>query len=272
MKQTAKRILSLLLCLALALGAVAVPALAASTLLGDVDGDKTVTTKDARLALRAAIGLDTPSAEAKAAADVTGDLKVQTDDARIILRAAIGLMRLTKDGKRYEDIPSHGDLLAAYITKNGDRTEDGNTVFLRYDHGDAGFSVISYTAKEALPFRVNCYAVHEGFERECDLRFNKSFSTYEAQASVFRNAQLCAEGAYTLVDSRNLNPNTGASCFKETAFKGDAPEIRKELPAAMAILFSTALSQLISGMKESGVAVTKEDMNLNRVTESYRGE
>ena len=97
MKQTAKRILSLLLCLALALGAVAVPALAASSLLGDVDGDKTVTTKDARLALRAAIGLEQYAKGSLPflAADVAAPLnKLTTADARRILRAAIGLEQL----------------------------------------------------------------------------------------------------------------------------------------------------------------------------------
>jgi hypothetical protein len=270
MKQTAKRILSFLLCLALALSVPAVPALAAAYALGDVNGDKTVNTKDARLALRAAIGLETLSEPAGAAADVTGDGSVKTDDARIILRAAIGLMRLSKDGKRYEDIPTHGDLLAAYITENGVYTEDGKTVAFTYEYGDAGFAVISYTKKDALPFEVYCYETGEGIELECAMRFDKRFSTYEAQATVFDESHIFAEGAYALTDTRNLNPNTGASCFKETSFKGD-PEVGKELPATMAILFSTALSLLVKDLKADGVELTKEDMNLNRVTESYRG-
>ena len=271
MKQTAKRILSFLLCLALALGALTVPALSAAYALGDVDGDKTVTTKDARLALRAAIGLDALSEKAAAAADVTGDGEVKTADARIILRVAVGLMRLSKDGKRFEDIPTHGDLLANYITQTGAFTEDGGTVSFVYDYGDAGFAAISYTKKDALPFEVYCYEAGEGIELECALRFNKSFSVFEAQAAVFDEAHIYAEGAYALTDTRNLNPNTGASCFEETSFKGD-PEVGKELPAAMAILFSSALSLLVKDLKADGVELTKEDMNLNRVTESYRGE
>ena len=124
MKRTAKKILSLILCVALSLGVLAVPALAASSLSGDVDGDNTVTTKDARLALRAAVGLDTLSAEKTAAADVTGDGKVETDDARVILRVAVGLMRLSEDGKRYEDLPKPGDVLADFILHGGEATLD----------------------------------------------------------------------------------------------------------------------------------------------------
>ena len=270
MKQTAKKILSFILCLALSLGAVAVPALAASNLLGDVNGDKAVTTADARLALRAAVGLDTLSAGEKTAADVIGDGEVKTDDARIILRVAVGLMRLSKDGKRYEDIPTHGDILAAYITENGVYTDDGETVYFGYDYGDVGYAVISYTKKAALPFEVYCYESYDGIEMECAMQFSKSFSTFEAQAAVFDEDYLYAQAEYDVTDTRNLNPNTGASCFKETSYEGD-PELKKEIPTTMAILISTALSLLVRDLKADGVDLTKEDMNLNRVTESYKG-
>ncbi len=62
-------------------------------LLGDVDGDGEVSTGDARMALRQAIGLEhyeTGSREFLAA-DVDANGGVGTDDARYILRHAIGL-------------------------------------------------------------------------------------------------------------------------------------------------------------------------------------
>ena len=60
---------------------------------GDVDNDGNVTTKDARLALRAAISLENylPGSAEYVACDVDYDGKVSTSDARLILRAAIGL-------------------------------------------------------------------------------------------------------------------------------------------------------------------------------------
>ena len=64
---------------------------------GDVSGDGVVTAEDARLALRAAVGLENyeeGSAEFLAA-DATKDGAITAEDARLILRAAVGLDTLT---------------------------------------------------------------------------------------------------------------------------------------------------------------------------------
>ena len=60
---------------------------------GDVDDDGKVTAADARLALRAAVGLETyaPGSRAFLAADVDFDGLLTAGDARAILRAAVGL-------------------------------------------------------------------------------------------------------------------------------------------------------------------------------------
>jgi N-acetylmuramoyl-L-alanine amidase CwlA len=58
---------------------------------GDVDRDGKVTTKDARLALRAAIGLENLRRVQRVAADVDRNNKIDTKDAREILRKSIGL-------------------------------------------------------------------------------------------------------------------------------------------------------------------------------------
>ena len=66
------------------------------TLPGDVSGDGEVTAEDARLALRAAVGLETyekGSAEFLAA-DASRDGEITSEDARLILRAAVGLETL----------------------------------------------------------------------------------------------------------------------------------------------------------------------------------
>lgn len=63
---------------------------------GDVDGDGKITSADARLALRAAVGLDETDASSqvyKAANIISGD-SLTSADARVILRIAVGLEKL----------------------------------------------------------------------------------------------------------------------------------------------------------------------------------
>ena len=61
---------------------------------GDVDRDGSVTSEDARLALRASVKLETLEAAAFVNADVTGDGVVTPEDARKILRASVHLETL----------------------------------------------------------------------------------------------------------------------------------------------------------------------------------
>lgn len=67
------------------------------TLPGDVSGDGEVTAEDARLALRAAVGLENYAAGSPEllAADASKDGEITSEDARLILRAAVGLETLT---------------------------------------------------------------------------------------------------------------------------------------------------------------------------------
>lgn len=69
---------------------------AAAAPAGDVDGDGKVSSADARLALRASVGLEKyakGSAQFKAA-DADKDGKITSADARLILRASVGLEKL----------------------------------------------------------------------------------------------------------------------------------------------------------------------------------
>ncbi len=59
-------------------------------LLGDIDGDGTVSSEDSRLASRAAVGLENFNEYQFFVADVTGDGEIESDDARLILRFATG--------------------------------------------------------------------------------------------------------------------------------------------------------------------------------------
>lgn len=59
--------------------------------LGDVDGDGKVTAEDARLALRAALGLEILTEDQLKAADFDKDGEITAADARLILRESLGL-------------------------------------------------------------------------------------------------------------------------------------------------------------------------------------
>ena len=65
-----------------------------SIMMGDVDEDKKVTAADARLVLRASVGLERFDAEAIKKADVVKDNNITAADARIILRASVNLEKL----------------------------------------------------------------------------------------------------------------------------------------------------------------------------------
>ena len=69
-----------------------------SVMLGDVDGDKSITAADARLALRRAVELETyaPGSREYIACDVDKEGGVTAADARLILRAAVELEDPTK--------------------------------------------------------------------------------------------------------------------------------------------------------------------------------
>ena len=67
--------------------------------IGDLDGNGTITAADARIALRASVGLENLSNEKIACADVDKNGKITAADARMILRASVGLENLGKSKK-----------------------------------------------------------------------------------------------------------------------------------------------------------------------------
>lgn len=68
--------------------------LPATYTLGDVNGDNSVTAADARLALRASVGLENLEGAALKAADADKNNEITAADARLILRASVGLEEL----------------------------------------------------------------------------------------------------------------------------------------------------------------------------------
>lgn len=71
---------------------------------GDVDGDGTITSADAREALRLAVGLDALTDEKKNLADYDGNGTVQAADARAILRVSVGLPVEESDNSGSSDV------------------------------------------------------------------------------------------------------------------------------------------------------------------------
>ncbi len=70
---------------------MALPASAATVLLGDLDNDGNITASDARTALRLAVGLDKSTEDLVRIGDVDGNGAVNAADARLILRAGVKL-------------------------------------------------------------------------------------------------------------------------------------------------------------------------------------
>ncbi|MBR6406982.1 MAG: leucine-rich repeat protein [Clostridia bacterium] len=59
---------------------------------GDIDGDGKVTTSDALMTLKFAVGIENPSDSQNKLADIDGDGKITTADALIILKMAVGIL------------------------------------------------------------------------------------------------------------------------------------------------------------------------------------
>lgn len=89
----------------------------AAAQLGDIDFDNQITAADARLVLRASVGLENFTEEQNAIADVNNDGFITAADARIILRMSVGLEAL------------HEHSYTSKITKAATCTEKGTKTF-----------------------------------------------------------------------------------------------------------------------------------------------
>ncbi len=89
-----KAVISIILTLVLLFAVLPVSAFAGT--LGDVDGSGKIESADARLALRASVGLETLTGDAFTAADADLDKAITSADARLILRASVGLEELSE--------------------------------------------------------------------------------------------------------------------------------------------------------------------------------
>ncbi len=111
---------------------------------GDVDGNGKVTAADARLALRASVGLESFAVGSVkySAADYNGDGKITAEDARAILRVSVGLPADAANLKSQYDILRSGRfyMTGAYAVSGGTSSPmeigvDGSTVYLAMTDG-----------------------------------------------------------------------------------------------------------------------------------------
>ena len=171
-----KRIVSLALAVLLGVSCCAVTALAA--LPGDADGDGQVTPADARLALRASVGLET--LQDRAAADVDGDGRVSSSDARIILRVAVGLDRIEngrviENGQQPAADPA-GPKIDAWLRKNG-AAVSGGSYYYREEDGDMAITLMSDPSHPNYPVSIGM-TMTEGqhYSYQSIVMFNDTFT------------------------------------------------------------------------------------------------
>ena len=168
---TIKTLISLLLTLAVALGLFG-SARAAS--VGDLNGDGKITAADARLALRAAVGLDQLSGEKKTLADVNQDGKVTAADARKILRITVGLEKTDSGIPVSEDESlSFADLSATYVFSSGAGAW-GTVLYLQEngtfygDYHDSNLDTVYYCTFKGIfakPIKIDQYSYSMHIDR-----------------------------------------------------------------------------------------------------------
>lgn len=91
MNRLKKSILSLLVAIIVLISIIAIVGAKTTNSIGDINADGTVSAADARLALRASVGLEKLTDTQFKSADVNNDSKVTAADARTILRVSVGL-------------------------------------------------------------------------------------------------------------------------------------------------------------------------------------
>ena len=263
-----KKTISILLTLALAV-CLAPGAFAAS--LGDVDGNGDVNSADARLALRAAVGLETFSAEQTARADVDANGDVNAADARTILRAAVGLSYLSDDGTHFEDVVTPAQRLSDYIIQNG-RENGYRTYNTEYTENIDGTEVSFFhlfTRSKTWPsaFAAVVSVLENGYIYECQVWFDESFSDYKVIYLIYEDGSDHSEvEAEYRLSYATLSEATAKSSTKTVSFKSDLDFTAGEkdtLRASAGQGAFAALLDLVMTLEEAGVQIDyRQDMHL----------
>ena len=263
-----KKCLALLLAAALLLGCFAGTAFALEGLLGDVDGDGKYAATDARLALRAAVKLETLTEEQTARADVDYSGTVTAQDARTILRASVKLEELDPATGLFVpvQVTSPAEKLRTYLRESATHEENGSYYYgIATDYAKYIF-VLDTTGEDEYPFGVWVMAETEGLEYGAYVWFNEDFTLYFVDFDVYEGSECLLSAEYDIAPAA-LCLETASSALTEYYYDGDTSvqDQIKQLAGSMAV---SALLALKSELEEHNVGVDyKNDMHLPRLME-----
>ena len=257
-----KKILSILLVLAML--ACFAPAVFAASSLGDIDNDGHVTASDARIALRAAVGLDSLSSTQKARANVDGDSSVTAADARLILRVAVQLAEVSSDGTRIVDRLTADEKLRNFLTSRGGRTEDGQYMYGYTVEDDSGLDltfVFVYKPGVEKPFCTFVYYEKDGYTCETQVWFNSKMDDYETIYLLYDDSATYFGAQYYLYHSTICYDNR-YDCLSTLRFEGDEDQWENIRQAAGNLSY-LALRELVGKLYEANVGIDyAKDMHL----------
>ena len=184
-----RKLFAILLAGLLWLSAMSVGALADSAALGDVDGDGTISSTDARLVEMYAIGKALPSDEVTVdQADINGDGKVTVTDARILLQYYAQVFKNLSDTQEMDAGTLTGDFFSFSEATFNPRTNE-ITVTVMYDTQKAVFDGVFYVSYPSD--KLELALVAEEFPRD---PYNHLSSMSNAQVNIAWDEGVVAVG------------------------------------------------------------------------------
>ncbi|MBQ9945443.1 MAG: dockerin type I repeat-containing protein [Clostridia bacterium] len=184
---------------------------ASAFMIGDVNDSGGLEAEDARLALRAAVGLQTLSEEAYKAADVDFSGTVDAADARSILRAAVGLEELKNP---------HTHAFNGTVTKQATCTEDGIKTFSCECGEDTYTEVIPKTGHDYVSIKTLPTCTAGGYTTHTCKNCNDSYKDSAVNAKGHTpgkaadclNPQKCTACNAVLAAAKGHTPGKAADC------------------------------------------------------------
>ena len=184
---------------------------ASAFMIGDVNDSGGLEAEDARLALRAAVGLQTLSEEAYKAADVDFSGTVDAADARSILRAAVGLEELKNP---------HTHAFNGTVTKKATCTEDGIKTFSCECGEDTYTEVIPKTGHDYVSIKTLPTCTAGGYTTHTCKNCNDSYKDSAVNAKGHTpgkaadclNPQKCTVCNAVLAAAKGHTPGKAADC------------------------------------------------------------
>ena len=269
-----KKVISVLLTALMLLGAFSFSAFAAVT-VGDVDANGSITAGDARLALRAAVYLESFTGAKFNRADADADGRITASDARLILRAAVQLAEVSSDGTKIVDKRNPSRAFRDFVIANGvllneERSWYGYVVSDTMQDGTEIDYVIGYDPTDsARPFCVASFYEYNGYTYETQIWFDDGFSDYLARFLIHDYETEYYFARYTLnhtaISKNNLN-NVTTRLSYEGEYANDA-SLRADVDSAIGLRCYDALVAALNIMYYKGVDVNYMDMHLTHIAD-----